>query len=96
MSPGERENLPTSMWPFGYGGRGANAPEYDRRLRLLTQIRAEYMKAFPDDVPLIEAGIDPVPARWVNKRLEEMGETWRVTMGDGGYVMPPLVRSPKL
>jgi hypothetical protein len=35
------------MWPYGYGGRGANDPEYDRRLRVLTQIREEYMKAFP-------------------------------------------------
>jgi len=24
--------------------------EYDRRLKILTQVRAEFMKAFPDDV----------------------------------------------
>lgn len=90
LSPGERLNLPTSMWPYGYGGRGANAPEYDRRLKILAQIRSEYMKVFPDDAIFIEAGVDLVPTRWVNKRLEEMGEPWRVTMKDGGYGLPPL------
>jgi hypothetical protein len=90
LSQGERLNLPTAIWPYGYGGRGANAPEYDRRRNLLKQIRAEFMKAFPDDVPFIEAGIDQVPISWVNKRLEELGEHWRVTMGEGGYVLPPL------
>ena len=81
--PGEKLNLPTMTWSFGYGGHGADTPEYARRLKLLTQIRAEYIAKFPDDVPYIEAGIDPVPENWVNKRLEEMGETWRVTLGDG-------------
>ncbi len=90
LSPGERENLPTAMWPFGYGGRGANKPEYDRRLQLLMHIRQEYMKAFPDDLIFIEAGIDTVPTGWINKRLEEMDEQWRVTLKDGGYVLPPL------
>lgn|SRR5882724_6613359 len=89
-SPGERMNLPTAMWPYGYGGRGANAPEYDRRLKILTQVRAEFMKAFPDDVVFVEAGIDVVPISWVNKRLEELGESWRVTLKDGGYELPPL------
>jgi hypothetical protein len=78
------------MWPYGYRGRGANKPEYDRRLRILTQVREEYMKAFPDDVPFINAGIDQVPVRWVNKRLEEIGEDWRVEMRDSGYILPPL------
>jgi hypothetical protein len=90
MSPGEQLNLPTDMWQFGHGGRGANAPEYDRRLKILTEIREAYFKAFPDDVIFIQAGIDQVPIKWVNKRLEEIGENWRVTIEDGGYKMPPL------
>lgn len=90
MSPCERLNLPTFMWKYGYGGAGANAPEYDRRLLLLTQIRAEYLQAFPDDAIFINAGIDQVPERWVNKRLGEKGETWRIEMRDGGYKLPPL------
>jgi hypothetical protein len=90
VSPAESANLPTELWAYGYGGQGANKPEYDRRLRLLKQIRSEYVKKFPAEVPFIEAGVDPVPISWVNKRLEELGEKWRVTIGDGGYVMPPL------
>jgi hypothetical protein len=87
LSQGEHLNLPSQLWPYGYGGAGANTPEYERRLSLLTQIRQEYKLAFPCDVPFIEAGIDQVPARWVNKRLEEMNEPWRVDMSDGGYRM---------
>jgi hypothetical protein len=91
LSPGERLNLPTQMWPYGYGGRGGNKPEYDRRLKILTQMREEYMSAFPDDVVFINAGIDQVPIRWVNKRLEEIGEDWRVQMPqECGYKLPPL------
>jgi hypothetical protein len=90
LSAGERLNLPTTMWPYGYGGRGANAPEYDRRINILARIRTEFMKSFPDDVVFIEAGIDVVPVSWVNKRLEELGESWRVTLKDGGYKLPPL------
>jgi hypothetical protein len=90
-SPGEQLNLATNMWPYGYGGRGANAPEYDRRLAILTKFRTEYMSVFPGDVAFINAGIDQVPAQWINKRLEETGETWRVVgMKNGGYEMPPL------
>ena len=89
-SPGELENLPTAFWPYGYGGRGANAPEYNRRLGILAQIRADFIRTFPDDKAFVDAGVDPVPVAWVNKRLEEIGEVWRVLMGDGGYILPPL------
>jgi hypothetical protein len=94
LSPGERLNLPTSMWPYGYGGRGADAPEYRRRLEVLTRVRSEFMKAFPDDVRYIDAGVEVVPTSWVNKRLEELGEPWRVTLGDSGYILPPLKSAP--
>ena len=89
-SPAELQNMPTEFWRYGYGGSAANHPEYERRLKLLTQIRQEYLQAFPDDTKFIEAGIDAVPINWVNKRLEEIGETWRVDLTDGGYVLPPL------
>lgn len=87
LSVGERMNLPTQLWPYGYGGRGANTPEYDRRLAVLTEIRQEYLRAFPDDALFIHAGIEQVPIRWVNKRLEEQGEAWRVKMAVGGYLL---------
>lgn len=88
--PMERSGGPTSLWRFGKGGAGGNAPEYNRRLALLAQIRREYMDAFPDEIPFIEAGVDPVPTNWVNKRLEELGEQWTVELDQGGYALPPL------
>ncbi len=84
-------NLPTNMWPYGRGGAGSNAPEYNRRLLILVAIRRDYIGIFPDEASFINAGVDPVPVAWVNKRLEESGEVWRVEMGAAGYILPPLV-----
>jgi hypothetical protein len=78
------------LWQYGRGGAGANASEYDRRLALLTRFRNEYVAAFPDTAAFINAGVDPVPASWINKRLEESGEAWRVELKDGVYKLPPL------
>ena len=72
------------------GVLGANAPQYNRRLSILTAIRKEYLGVFPDEAPFVNAGIDQVPVNWVNSRLKELGETWRVAMGEGGYKLPPL------
>ena len=92
LSAGERLNLETWKWGFGVGGRGANAPEYERRLQILITIRERYGQVFPQDAIFIQAGVDQVPLRWINKCLEEMNETWRVSRinEDGGYEMPPL------
>jgi hypothetical protein len=89
-SPGEVAELPTELWKYGHGGTGANAPEYDRRLEVLRRVRREYVNAFPDSGPYIEAGVDQVPIAWVNTRLKELQETWRVTMEDGTVKLPPL------
>ena len=89
-SPMEQIGAPTGMWRFGRGGAGANAPEYDRRIAVLKKIREEYCEAFPDEVRFIDAGIDPVPVTWINKRLEEIGEGWRVSGEVTGYQMPVL------
>lgn len=83
----EVSNGPTESWPFGGGGSGANTPEYNRRLMILSAVRRQYVTVFPGDEPFIAAGIDPVPVNWTNKRLEELGETWRVRLEAGGYVM---------
>jgi hypothetical protein len=93
--PMELENAETKFWKYGRGGMGGNLPEYNRRMALLTKIRQEYIQEFPGEKSFIDAGIDPVPINWVNKRLEEMGETWRVTIGDSGYVLPPLIEPQK-
>jgi hypothetical protein len=77
-------------WPYGAGGDGPNHPEYNRRLELLARYRREFCAALPRRAPYVEAGIDPVPVSWINTRLSEEGEEWRVEMGAGGYVLPPL------
>jgi len=89
--PTERLGFPSELWGYGRGGSGANATEYDRRLNLLTEIREEYMAKFPGERRYIQAGVDQVPVDWVNQRLSERGEEWRVgSVAEGGYQLPPL------
>ena len=88
--PTERFGFDTSMWGYGRGGQAADAPEYTRRVGLLTRIRAEYLDKFPDDARYITAGIDVVPVGWVNQRLDELGEAWHVAWGTEGYTLPIL------
>jgi hypothetical protein len=88
--PTERLGFSTENWGFGRGGSGQNVPEYDRRIALLKRIRAEYLAKFADEVPYIEAGIEPVPVDWVNQRLAELKENWQVDAGLNGYILPAL------
>ena len=81
---------PTALWGYGAGGGGSNCPEYDRRVNLLNEIFMEYVRAFPDSIRYLHAGIDRIPINWTNKRLEEKEEAWRVEMGVDGYILPPL------
>lgn len=90
MGPIERMSGPTSLWKYGSAGSGSNDPEYDRRVELLTRVRREYLNTFPDRAVFVNAGIDTVPISWVNKRLEELEETWRIQVGPEGYIMPKL------
>lgn len=92
---GARSNLelggePTNLWMYGYGGDGASHPEFARRVTLLERFIEEYYKAFPNRATFIRVGIDPMPENWVNKRLEETGESWRVTQRDGRFILPQL------
>lgn len=89
--PTERLGFPTEFWGYGRGGSGANAPEYDRRLTLLMEIREDYLIKFPDERRFVMAGVDQIPIDWVNQKLIERGEKWQViSLAEGGYVMPPL------
>lgn len=94
ISACERANMPTELWKYGYGGHGADLPEYNRRLSILTTLREEYVVAFPDDKKYIDAGVDIVPLNWINKRLEEINENWRIEIDHelGGYKMPALIK----
>lgn len=88
--PTEQYGHSTDLWGYGRGGSGRNHPEYDRRIALLKKIRGEYLARFPEDARYIEAGVEPVPVAWINQRLAELGETWRVSLGMNGYVLPDL------
>jgi hypothetical protein len=91
----ELQNWPTEMWKFGYGGRGGDTTIGKHRIEVLRRIRSEYMAMFPEDVSHIEAGVFQAPINWVNKRLEELNETWRVTEGENGYALPRLDSNTK-
>lgn len=88
--PTERFGFPTEMWGYGRGGSGSNHVEYNRRIKLLIEIRKEYILQFPSDEPYILAGVDPIPIDWINQRLAEMCESWTVKYGSCGYVLPAL------
>lgn len=88
--PTERLGFLTDIWGYGRGGSAPNNPEYDRRINLLIKIRNEYLAKFPGDAPYVEAGIDPVPIDWVNQRLAELRESWTVSRGELGFVLPSL------
>jgi hypothetical protein len=88
--PDHLDSIPSHLWGAGRGGLGANHPEYERRLEVLKGAREDYRAVFPERWIFIEAGVEQVPVRWVNKRLQELGEEWRVERGDEGYVLPPL------
>lgn len=89
--PAERFGMSSCMWGLGRGGAGANSPEYDRRVQLLSAICQEYKTKLPQDGFYVDAGIERVPADWVNQRLFELNESWQVLVGETGFLLPPLL-----
>ncbi len=46
---------------------------------VLTELRQEYAKEFPSKAsPDLLAGLAMPPAKWANRRLKDMGKTWRI------------------
>lgn len=82
--PTERFGFPSDMWGPGRGGRGGCTPEFIRLRGVLSGICQEYVKRFPDDSPFIDAGLEQVPTDWLNQRLVELGEKWKVD-GDDAF-----------
>ena len=72
------------MWGPGRGGRGACKPEAIRVSEVLVDICKGYSKKFPQDALFIDAGLEQVPTDWLNLRLVELGEKWRVD-GDDAF-----------
>ena len=51
--------------------------EQQRHSALLRKLKTEYIISHPDVSERILVGTEPLPKEWVERRLEEMGETWR-------------------
>lgn len=97
--PATAEISPPSSAP-ARSSDGGNTPEYHRRALLLGKLSQEYILSHDGISPALAAGTEPVPADWMNQRLEQMGEAWRVRLKGIGYEMfplsTPLIASPKM
>lgn len=86
----ELASWPTHLWGAGRGGSGAVNPEYGRRIAVLLEIHQHYFAVFPERRVTVEAGVELIDVRFVNKRLSELGETWQVAQGPQGLELPDL------
>ena len=79
---------------YGQGGRGANTPEYDRSLRVLNLLSAEYQKKHPRNPMTPMPGLLMPPVEWVNRRLAEERESFRVELIDNqtDFVLKPSAK----
>lgn len=85
--PLDEFGTPSDQWGAGRGGRGAGTPEGIHLREVLSRVCSEYLERFPQDAPFIEAGLEQVPTDWLNQRLMELGEKWRVD-GDDNFRTP--------
>lgn len=69
---------------YGQGGRGANSAEYDRSLKVLSLLSAEYASQNPGGHMVSMPGVLMPPVDWVNDRLSQMHETFRIELIDNG------------
>jgi hypothetical protein len=59
--------------------------ETNRRKSVVTQLRQKYVFSHDKLSPGLLAGTEPVPADWMNKQLEQLGEAWRVRVKGHQY-----------
>lgn len=76
--PTERFGFPSQDWGVGRGGRGPSTPDFIRIIGVLRSICNEYLQRFSEDAIYINSGLEQVPTDWLNQRLMELGERWRV------------------
>jgi hypothetical protein len=53
------------------------AAEMAREQEIIRRLHAEYVNSRAEISPALVAGLEPLPPAWVEKRLQEMGETFR-------------------
>ena len=80
---------------FGQGGRGANSLEYEESLRVLCRLSAEYSSLQLDGHMIPMPGVLMPPVEWVNGRLTQMREAFRVELIDNGtdFIVQPAPQS---
>jgi hypothetical protein len=64
--------------------------ETSRRKSVVAKLRQEYVFSHDGLSPALLAGTEPVPPDWMNKRLEQMGESWRVRVRGIEYEIFPV------
>ena len=69
---------------YGQGGGGANSPEYNRRLKVLNILSAEYLSKNPETHMIPMPGVLMPPLSWMNERLSEKRENFRIELIDNG------------
>lgn len=52
-------------------------PEQERQMAVLVTLYLEYVAEQDDPPPGLLAGTEPLPKEWAERRLAELGETWR-------------------
>jgi len=79
---------------YGQGGRGASSAEYDRSLRLLCRLSGEYASAHPSSPMTPMLGVLMPPVEWVNDRLSDLRESFRVELVDNetDFFLRPVVQ----
>jgi hypothetical protein len=55
-----------------------NSPEVKRRQAMLQALRNEYILSHDGISTALLAGLEWPPSEWINRRLKELGEKWRV------------------
>lgn len=64
---------------FGQLTTGAGEEEPKRRTGILNALRNEYILSHDNISSAMLAGLEMPPADWLNKRLAQLGESWRVS-----------------
>lgn len=75
----------TGKETYGQGGNGANSPEYDRMLRVVTALSLEFKAANSSSQLTTLPGLSMAPVDWINERLAQSNESFRVELADFGH-----------
>jgi hypothetical protein len=70
----------TGKGNYGAGGTGGNTPEYNRRVSILNLLSSEYAKKYPESRLIMMPGVQMPPVEWVNNRLVQEKESFRVEL----------------